>query len=83
MEVPMKVDALIHSDPAILCGKPVVRGTRLSVEFLLELVGLGWTDERILDEYPHLIPDPEKESGYRGTESDRGSEQKHHRHSSV
>ena len=53
----MKVDDLIHSDPAILCGKPVVRGTRLSVEFLLELVALGWTDREILDEYPHLTPD--------------------------
>jgi uncharacterized protein (DUF433 family) len=39
----------IHSDPAILCGKPVVRGTRLSVEFLLELVAPGWTDQQILD----------------------------------
>jgi uncharacterized protein (DUF433 family) len=47
----------IHSDPAILCGKPVVRGTRLSVEFLLELVGLGWTDEQILDSYPRLTPE--------------------------
>ena len=53
----MKVDDLIHSDPAILCGKPVVKGTRLSVEFLKELIVLGWTDEQILDSYPHLTPD--------------------------
>jgi uncharacterized protein (DUF433 family) len=53
----MNVRDPIHSDPAILCGKPVVRGTRLSVEFLLELVAAGWTDQQILDSYPHLPPD--------------------------
>lgn len=52
----MNVLVHIHSDPAILCGRPVVRGTRLSVEFLRERVGLGWTDGQILDEYPHLTP---------------------------
>lgn len=53
----MNVRDHIHCDPAILCGKPVVRGTRLSLEFLLGLVGLGWTDQQILAEYPHLTPD--------------------------
>lgn len=47
----------IHSDPAILCGKPVVKGTRLSVEFLMELFAAGWTDQQIMDEYPHLPMD--------------------------
>ncbi|HYR06264.1 MAG TPA: DUF433 domain-containing protein [Longimicrobium sp.] len=47
----------IHSDPALLCGKPVVRGTRLSVKFLLELVGPDWTDQQILDSYPRLTPE--------------------------
>jgi uncharacterized protein (DUF433 family) len=56
-EVPVTVPDHIHSDPAILCGKPVVRGTRLSVEFLLELVALGWSERQILDSYPHLTPD--------------------------
>jgi uncharacterized protein (DUF433 family) len=50
----MEVDAYIHSDPGILCGKPVVRGTRLSVEFLLELIALGWTEQQILGSYPRL-----------------------------
>jgi uncharacterized protein (DUF433 family) len=50
----MDVRHHIHSDPEILCGKPVVRGTRLSVEFLRSLVDAGWTDEQILDSYPHL-----------------------------
>ena len=44
----------IHSDPKILLGKPVVKGTRLSVEFLLELFAAGWTEEQVLEGYPHL-----------------------------
>ncbi len=44
----------IHSDPAILSGKPVVKGTRLSVEFLLALFAAGWTEEQVLDSYPTL-----------------------------
>ena len=44
----------IHTDPAILAGKPVVIGTRLSVDFLLGLAGAGWTEEQILDNYPTL-----------------------------
>ncbi|CAN5700611.1 hypothetical protein BH23CHL2_BH23CHL2_10000 [soil metagenome] len=42
----------IHSNPKILSGKPVVRGTRLSVELLLGLLAAGWTDEQILESYP-------------------------------
>jgi uncharacterized protein (DUF433 family) len=44
----------IHADPAILTGKPVVRGTRLSVDFLLELFALGWTHQQVLENYPQL-----------------------------
>lgn len=44
----------IHADPAILTGKPVVRGTRLGVEFLLELFAAGWTHQQVLESYPHL-----------------------------
>lgn len=44
----------IHVDPEILVGKPVVRGTRLSVEFLLGLLAEGWTESKILDSYPQL-----------------------------
>jgi uncharacterized protein (DUF433 family) len=53
----MNVRDHIHSDPAILCGKPVVRGTRLGVAFLRELVAAGWADEQILSSYPHLPPE--------------------------
>ena len=41
-------------DPKILVGKPVIRGTRLSVEFILGLLGNGWTIEQVIDEYPQL-----------------------------
>lgn len=41
-------------DPAILTGKPVIKGTRLAVEFLLELLAEGWTREEILRNYPRL-----------------------------
>ena len=44
----------IHRDPEILLGKPVVRGTRLSVAFLLELLAAGWSEQEILESYPRL-----------------------------
>lgn len=44
----------IHSDPKVLLEKPVVKGTRLSVEFLLELFAAGWTEQQVLDNYPTL-----------------------------
>jgi uncharacterized protein (DUF433 family) len=47
----------IHADPEVLAGKPVVIGTRLSVEFLLGLLGGGWTQEQILANYPSLAPE--------------------------
>ncbi len=46
----------IHSNPSILLGKPVVKGTRLSVEFLLGLCAEGWTAIQILENYPSLEP---------------------------
>lgn len=44
----------IHSDPQILVGKPVIKGTRLSVEFILGLFANGWTTEQIMENYPTL-----------------------------
>lgn len=41
-------------DPGILIGKPVVRGTRLSVEFLIGLLAQGWSEADILRNYPGL-----------------------------
>jgi uncharacterized protein (DUF433 family) len=44
----------IAVDPAVLVGKPVVRGTRLAVEFILGLVAEGWGFDAILANYPGL-----------------------------
>lgn len=44
----------ITSDPHILGGKPVIRGTRISVELVLSLVASGMTIDGILENYPHL-----------------------------
>ncbi len=44
----------IHADPTILQGKPVIKGTRLSVELILGRWADGWTDTMIVDSYPTL-----------------------------
>lgn len=44
-------------DPAIMTGKPVIKGTRLTVDFILNLFGQGATTQEILGEYPGLTPD--------------------------
>jgi len=44
----------ITADPTILVGKPVVRGTRIAVEFVLELIAAGWSFDEILDNYQGL-----------------------------
>jgi len=41
-------------DKEILNGKPIIKGTRISVEFILELLSSGMRTEDILKEYPHL-----------------------------
>ena len=46
--------ARIAADPKVMVGKPVVKGTRLTVEFIIELLGNGWSIEDILDNYPGL-----------------------------
>ena len=44
----------ITVDPNVLVGKPIIKGTRISVEFVIDLLGRGWTPEQILREYDHL-----------------------------
>jgi uncharacterized protein (DUF433 family) len=41
----------------VLCGKPLIRGLRISVEMILELLARGATEEEILQDYPQLEPD--------------------------
>jgi uncharacterized protein (DUF433 family) len=47
----------ILADPKVAAGKPVVRGTRLAVDFLLELFAKGWTRDEVLKAYPQLTPE--------------------------
>ena len=47
----------IHTDPEVLAGKPVIRNTRLAVDFLLSLFAAGWTQEQVLQSYPGLTPE--------------------------
>ena len=47
----------IALDPEILAGKPVVRGTRLAAEFILELLAAGESEQQILANYPGLTKD--------------------------
>ena len=56
----MQTDDLLNritADPAILGGKPIIRGMRVSVELVLSLLAQGETFEAILDDYPDLEPD--------------------------
>jgi uncharacterized protein (DUF433 family) len=45
---------LIVSDPEIMLGKPVVVGTRITVELILEMLAAGDSHQQILEEYPRL-----------------------------
>lgn len=50
----MPPSARIVVDPKILAGKPVIRGSRLAVEFILELLAAGQSESEILSDYPGL-----------------------------
>jgi uncharacterized protein (DUF433 family) len=44
----------ITVDPGIMVGKPVVKGTRLAVEFIVDLLAQGWSETEVLQNYPGL-----------------------------
>jgi uncharacterized protein (DUF433 family) len=46
----------IGADPAILGGKPTIKGTRISVEFIIQRLAQGWTQSELLENYPRLTP---------------------------
>lgn len=48
------MDNQITYNPKIFGGKPIIKGTRISVEFVLELLASGMTLEKIIQEYPQL-----------------------------
>lgn len=47
----------IEVNPDICAGRPRVKGTRLTVEFLLGLKAAGWSEQMILENYPHIVDD--------------------------
>jgi uncharacterized protein (DUF433 family) len=47
----------IVADPEILVGKPVIKGTRLSVDFIIRLLSQGWNEQQIFENYPQVTPD--------------------------
>lgn len=48
------MEARIVSDPHIMLGKPIIAGTRITVELILERLGAGETVEDLIEAYPHL-----------------------------
>ena len=44
----------INIDPAIMMGKPVIRGTRITVELLLRKLAEGASEDQLLEDYPHI-----------------------------
>lgn len=44
----------IMVDPNVLVGKPVIQGTRIAVELVVDLLGRGWSAEQVLEQYDHL-----------------------------
>lgn len=53
----MKWQDRITSDDKVLLGKPSIRGTRISVEFILGRLADGWTEQQLLENYPRLTRD--------------------------
>ena len=53
----MNWEERIELNPAVLAGKPTVRGTRIAVELVIERLNDGWDEETILAEYPSLDQD--------------------------
>ena len=47
----------ITVDSDVLVGKPIIKGTRISVEFVIDLLARGWTTAQVLSEYDHLKPE--------------------------
>ena len=63
----MKVSKPIQSEPlqnwtdrivideTVLTGKPVIKGTRLAIEFIIDLLARGWSEAEILENYPSIV----------------------------
>ena len=47
----------ITANPKILGGKPIIKGSRISVEFILELLASHVNEDEIIKDYPHITKD--------------------------
>jgi uncharacterized protein (DUF433 family) len=54
----------VEINPKILNGKPIIKGTRISVELIIKLIAEGWKEEDIIKEYPSLKKDDIKAALY-------------------
>ena len=52
--IPYPLTERLHTDEKILGGKPVIKGTRLAVAFILDLLKQGWSEEEIVENYPSV-----------------------------
>ena len=52
--IPNSLKDWLHSDENILGGNPVIKGTRLTIAFLLELLECGWSEKEVLENYPNI-----------------------------
>jgi uncharacterized protein (DUF433 family) len=56
----MATDVLLErivADPKVLTGKPVIRGTRISVDLVIDLLARGYSKEQVIEQYDHLTID--------------------------
>lgn len=54
METVVYRQTRIIIDPNILVGKPIIKGTRLTVEFIIDLLAQGWSNDDIIRNYPGI-----------------------------
>jgi uncharacterized protein (DUF433 family) len=47
----------IVTNPDVMVGKPVIKGTRITMEFIIDLLANSWSHEQILQNYPHITND--------------------------
>ena len=52
---PQEWTSRIAFDDKVLTGKPVIKGTRLAVEFIIELLACRWSENEILENYPGIV----------------------------
>lgn len=66
--IPTQLIQRIEINPEILVGKPVIKGTRISVEQIMDMLVAGMTPAEIIAEFPHLTQDDIQAAMYYATE---------------